>query len=257
MLNEHTTPAIPVDRLNAESETQMHYHVRRSQRAKRTRIVVTADKIEVVAPFEVPEHRIKAFVARQQNWIKDTVNRIHHKAKATQKFAPARYVDGVNVPYLGQQVPLTIKPTSSKNIRLQLHSDQQFIAYLPEHLQENSSELIKQALEKWMKLQIRQHANLLIAKHSGKHQLIPRCIRIKTQKTRWGSCGPKNDINLNWLLMLAPPIVLEYVVVHELCHIKHKNHSKEFWLLVKDHMPDYLTHRHWLKQHGASLMRGL
>lgn len=257
MLNEHTKLAIPVDRLNGGSETQMYYHVRHSQRAKRTRIVVTADKIEVVAPFGVSEHRIKAFVSRQQNWIKDAVNRIHNKAKASQTFAPPRYVDGVNVPYQGKQIPLTIKPTSGQNIKLQLHSDQQFIVYLPEHLRENSSELIKQALEKWMKLQIRQHAQLLITKHSGKHQLIPRRIRIKTQKTRWGSCGPQNDINLNWLLMLAPPIVLEYVVVHELCHIKHKNHSKEFWQLVEDHMPDYLNHRHWLKQHGASLMRGL
>jgi predicted metal-dependent hydrolase len=97
----------------------------------------------------------------------------------------------------------------------------------------------------------------MIDKHSPKHQLYPRSLCIKTQKTRWGSCGPNNDINLNWLLMLAPPVVLEYVVVHELCHIQHKNHSKDFWLLVAKHMPDYLTHRRWLKANGASLMRGL
>jgi len=57
--------------------------------------------------------------------------------------------------------------------------------------------------------------------------------------------------------MLAPPSALEYVVVHELCHIKHKNHSKDFWLLVAEHFPDYQQQRRWLKQHGAGLMQGL
>jgi len=108
-----------------------------------------------------------------------------------------------------------------------------------------------------MKQQARQQAAWLIEKHTAKHHLIPRGLRIKTLKSRWGSCGPHNDINLNWLLMLAPPVIFEYVVIHELCHIKHKNHSKEFWHLVADHMPDYLQHRQWLKQHGSSLMQGL
>jgi len=256
-LNKPSAKAAKIELLTSDNDDPLHYQVRRSQRAKKTRIVVTAEKIEVVAPFEVSEHRIRAFVARQQGWIKDAVNRIQYRAQTAQTLAPARYVEGVTVPYLGKQIPLTIKSSLSKHLKLQLESDRQFIAYIPEQLRENSSDRIRQALETWMRQQIRQHANQLIAKHSGKHQLIPRCIRIKTQKTRWGSCGPKNDINLNWLLMLAPPIVLEYVVVHELCHIKHKNHSKDFWLLVKDHMPDYLIHRHWLKQHGASLMRGL
>ena len=108
-----------------------------------------------------------------------------------------------------------------------------------------------------MKQQARRMALELIEKHCQTHNLLPRNLRIKTQKSRWGSCGPKNDINLNWLLVLAPPLILEYVVVHELCHIKHKNHSKEFWSLVADHMPNFLQHRHWLKQHGAHLMQGL
>jgi predicted metal-dependent hydrolase len=82
-------------------------------------------------------------------------------------------------------------------------------------------------------------------------------LRIKTQKSRWGSCGPNNDINLNWLLMLAPAAALEYVVVHELCHIKHKNHSAAFWQLVAEHLPNYQQQRHWLKQHGARVMQGL
>ena len=87
--------------------------------------------------------------------------------------------------------------------------------------------------------------------------LYPRFIKIKTQKSRWGSCGIHNDINLNWLLILAPPQVMEYVVIHELCHIKERNHSQKFWLLVKSHLADYQIQRNWLKKEGRRLMQGL
>lgn len=242
--------------LNPLSELPLKYQIRRSDRAKKTRIIVTTDKIEVVAPPKISDRRIQAFVSAQQNWILDALKRVRHRAQTTPSLAPALYDEGADVPFQGQQIPLTIKPTTAKRLRVQF-TDQHFVVYLPSSQTENSSTQIKTALESWMKLHTRQLALQLIDKHSPKHQLFPRNLRIKTQKSRWGSCGPYNDINLNWLLLLAPPVIMEYVVIHELCHIKHKNHSQDFWQLVAAHMPDYLQHRHWLKQHGASLMRGL
>lgn len=244
--------------MSKPNEASLFYTIRRSLRAQKTRIVVTADKIEVVAPPKVSEQRIKSFVNEQQHWIRDAIQRIELRAKALPSLTPTVYVDGANIPYQGRQIPLSIKPTSAKSPRVQLIDGQQFLVYLPASAASgDASNLIKAALAQWMKQQTRLQAGQMIDKHSPKHQLYPRSLRIKTQKTRWGSCGPNNDINLNWLLMLAPPVVLEYVVVHELCHIQHKNHSKDFWLLVAKHMPDYLTHRRWLKANGASLMRGL
>lgn len=236
----------------------MLYSLRRSERAKNTRIVVKPGKIEVVAPLKVSERRIKAFVEAQQDWIRAAVKRVADKLQAVPDLAPAQYADGATVPFQGRQIPLQIKPTAAKTVRIQLHIDTAFIVYLPTGIaQQQSSELIKQSLTRWMKHQARQHATTLIEKHTPRSGLIPRSLRIKTQKSRWGSCGPRNDINLNWLLMLAPPSALEYVVVHELCHIKHKNHSRDFWQLVAEHLPDYQQQRRWLKQHGAGLMRGL
>lgn len=79
-------------------------------------------------------------------------------------------------------------------------------------------------------------------------------ITIRDQKTRWGSCSAKGTLSFNWRLMLAPPAVLDYVVVHELCHLTHMNHSKAFWALVESVCPDYRTHRKWLKEHGQELI---
>lgn len=78
-------------------------------------------------------------------------------------------------------------------------------------------------------------------------------ITIRDQKTRWGSCSSRGTLSFNWRLMLAPPAVLDYVVVHELCHLEHMNHSKDFWHCVEMILPNYKIHRKWLKEHGQEL----
>ena len=78
-------------------------------------------------------------------------------------------------------------------------------------------------------------------------------ITIREQKTRWGSCSSEKNLNFNWKLILAPPEVLDYVVVHELCHLKEMNHSKAFWDEVGKVMPEYETYKLWLKENGWKL----
>ena len=82
-------------------------------------------------------------------------------------------------------------------------------------------------------------------------------ITIRSQKTRWGSCSAKGNLNFNCLLMLCPEEVRDYVVIHELCHRKHMNHSADFWTEVENFCPDYRTSRKWLKENGASLIARL
>ena len=78
-------------------------------------------------------------------------------------------------------------------------------------------------------------------------------ITIRDQKTRWGSCSGRGTLSFNWKLMLAPPAILDYVVVHELCHLTHMNHSRDFWQAVECVLPDYKERRQWLKEHGEEL----
>lgn len=78
-------------------------------------------------------------------------------------------------------------------------------------------------------------------------------ITVRDQRTRWGSCSSNGTLSFNYRLVYAPPHVLDYVVVHELCHLTHMDHSKEFWQMVESIMPDYRDCRKWLKEHGQEL----
>jgi predicted metal-dependent hydrolase len=151
---------------------------------------------------------------------------------------------------------MAIRTTKLKRIKIEFANE--FIAHVPETMStDDHSENIRLALINWIKKQATTQVEQLVAQHANKNRLYPRTLSIKTQKSRWGSCGIHNDIHINWLLLLAPIEVLEYVVVHELCHTQVKNHSSQFWALVAEHLPDYQQHRKWLKKHGGRLMMGL
>lgn len=94
-----------------------------------------------------------------------------------------------------------------------------------------------------------------VAYYAARMGVTYQRITIRDQKTRWGSCSSKGNLNFNWRLLLAPVPVLDYVIVHELAHRREMNHSKRFWDIVGETMPDYETHRRWLRDHGDSLMR--
>lgn len=78
-------------------------------------------------------------------------------------------------------------------------------------------------------------------------------ITVRDQRSRWGSCSSRGTLSFNYRLVFAPPKVLDYVVVHELCHLTHMNHSKDFWNMVGSVMPEYKEYKNWLKEHGAEL----
>ena len=103
----------------------------------------------------------------------------------------------------------------------------------------------RQAAKEYIPKRVAYYAQLLDVTYAT--------ISIRDQKTRWGSCSSKGNLSFSWRLILAPPKVLDYVVVHELCHRKEMNHSPRFWALVESLVPDYKTHRKWLKENGEKL----
>ena len=75
-------------------------------------------------------------------------------------------------------------------------------------------------------------------------------VQFRKTKSKWGHCTSKGDIQLNWLLIMAPPEVMDYVIIHEICHLTHMNHSKIYWALVETYCPDYYQHKNWLADNG-------
>ena len=202
------------------------------------------------------ERHVHSFVYDNRSWVTNTLDKMATRLQQVESLAPVNYINGAEIPFQGKKYKLSVSPYKLK--RIKIHFKDGFNAFVPMALLEsNYSPAIREALLRWMKQQAKKEAEGLVQQHAGRCQLIPRSIIIKTQKSRWGSCGIRNDINLNWLLILAPPEVFEYVVVHELCHIRFRNHSADFWGLVGQHLPDFKQQRAWLKANGASLMMGL
>ena len=229
------------------------YRIRRSQRVANARIVVKPGQVEIVAPWQIPEHKLHQFVAAKQQWVTKALLKMAGSSPQQGGFVPSDYKAGANINYLGSAYPLTLKPSKLKRVKIEFEDT--YIAHVPLTMSpDEQSDEIKAALIRWMKTQTRQLVEQIVETHAVKKQLFPRSITVKTQKSRWGSCGIHNDININWLLLMSPKEVLEYVVVHELCHIKVKNHSSQFWALVGEHLPDYKSRRLWLKQQGRGLM---
>ncbi len=106
---------------------------------------------------------------------------------------------------------------------------------------------------KTLKNNARAEAQRLMAIEAPRLGVRPAGLRIADQRTLWGSCGASGRISLNWRLVLAPPEVLRYVVIHELAHLVHRNHSARFWNLVERQMPDFAIARRWLREHGSQL----
>lgn len=126
-----------------------------------------------------------------------------------------------------------------------------FLIEVPDGLSptEQSSQ-VEAALSAWLKAKLYEDASALIQQVSRQIEVKPKGLRLREQKHLWGSCGKDGIIYLNWRLIHAPRPVLEYAVVHELCHLRFRTHSNEFWMLVRSVLPDYETRKRWLDEAG-------
>jgi len=104
------------------------------------------------------------------------------------------------------------------------------------------------------RLAAREVLSTLAEREAERIDVIYDRIRIGAQRTLWGSCSPRGTLSFNWRLVLAPLEVVDYVVVHELCHLQVPNHSRSFWALLERHRPQWRDQRIWLREHGAELL---
>ncbi|MEW6094423.1 MAG: SprT family zinc-dependent metalloprotease [Chloroflexota bacterium] len=215
-------------------------HLIRSRRKTIALVVERDGRLTVRAPLGMPEAHIREFVEKHTDWV------AKHQKRA-QKHAPPppkQFTDGETFLYQGQVYPLTIIPPQ----RLALTFDGAAF-----RLAKSALPKAKEAFVRWYKKQameaFAQRAGLLAKRHGFTYQKI----RISSARTRWGSCSSRGILSFTYRLLMAPPEVADYVIVHELVHTKIKNHSKSFWRRVGEIMPEYKMHVRWLRQNGKYL----
>lgn len=231
--------------------TIIPYSIRKSTRAKHVTITVGINGVKVVAPVSVSDDRIIPMVENKREWIfkKTEAFRLLNR----QIHLEQEHVNGKMLLFRGERFTLSVLEYDGRYTRV-IFENERFVVFINNNLpMDKRQREIHKALERWYLDQAKDLFQSRLAVYRDRLGLDFNQVRLKNQKTRWGSCSSKGNLNLNWRLVMAPTSIVDYVVVHELCHLKIMNHSKEFWKLVECYIPDYKVRKRWLKQHGVGL----
>ncbi len=183
------------------------------------------------------------FLESQKDWLHKNVNKI---IQEQNKYPAKEYIEGEEYLFLGRKLPLVFKHHDKKRLKVQISGDC-LILLINKNLN-FSKEDKRVALNKFYKSSGIEVLEKVIKEKSALMNLFPTKVSYRAQKTRWGSCSSAGSLSMNWKLIFSPPESLEYVVIHELAHLKHQDHSKNFWSLVSEYSPDYKFHSKWLKE---------
>ncbi|MDB1124677.1 M48 family metallopeptidase [Vibrio algarum] len=218
--------------------------VERTSRRKTASIKVDEGEVIIIVPKLLQQDKIDKILVDKRSWIVEKLALYQATSPATIR----EYVSGESLPYLGRNYRLKVltgdlTPTKLLNGRITVT--------VPEP--STQSHYVRRALVKWYK----RHADKKIREKVWRYESLvgveTGVVRTKEFKSRWGSCTPYGDLEFNWVIVMAPNRVVDYVVVHELCHLIHHDHSPQFWKEVERVMPDYKEHKDWLREYGHGL----
>ncbi|MCX5850041.1 MAG: SprT family zinc-dependent metalloprotease [Deltaproteobacteria bacterium] len=219
------------------------YTVNRSRKRRKTiSLQVSGNSgLIVSAPYFTPVAEIDRFVREKQNWISKTIQKhtedsIKNKAK--------KYNTGEHFFYLGQSYPLEVFFEPFENAGVVFWNNSFHL-----NAQENK-DLRKHYFVSWYKKKAREYIHQHVYFFSRELNLQPGNLKITSAERRWGSCSADNNLSFSFRLIMAPPDIIDYVIVHELTHIKEKSHSPKFWKQVEAAMPEYKAHRRWLRDNN-------
>ena len=207
-------------------------------RTNRKTLALTVDRqghLTVRAPLSLPTERIEAFLTEKRSWIDKTRDRLAQLPPAP---APMALEDGTELPYLGRA--LRLKRAAVGHVCLSGDT------LLVPNVAINLAPVLR-----WVDAQARLELSARVNRLSRNLSLYPKTLRLTHAKGRWGSMSTRGTLSLNRALLHCPPDVVEYVIIHELCHIAHPNHSPAFWHKVETCLPDYRAHKNWLREHQS------
>lgn len=234
-------PFIVVNKLN------LYFQLRRSARAKRLQLRFHYDRFEVIAPRRLSNREIISFVWDSRQWM----SRVHSK-RSVQDPSQDKinlFCEGNKLYYRGRYWSVSF--CKGATFKIEPLGEDKMICTLPDGEPHQHHAL----LEQWFQEQTYVIIHSVVQRVCPILGKWPRKIVLKQQKTRWGSCGINDAIQINWRLIFAPEGILEYVVVHELCHLLHRNHGIRFWKTVAKFFPQHALSRKWLRKEGDPLLR--
>ncbi|MDQ0247933.1 putative metal-dependent hydrolase [Bacillus fengqiuensis] len=209
---------------------------------KRTSLGIMIDhygNVEVQAPKGTSDERIRQLLEGKWDLIQQKLNEMKERMRGTQEKV---YEQGESFLFLGNSFPIRIlQDINIEQDHIMFEGDQLHI-----HVKHLEDEKIKQALKRFYYQQCKALVEKSVRYHQSHFKVTPRSISISDSKTTWGTCDSKRQLTFNWRLAMAPINVIDYVVVHEMCHMVHMNHDRSFWRLVGKIMPDYKEQENWL-----------
>lgn len=223
-------------------DTVIPIPVRESSRSKRLRISVGSHGVRMSVPRGTAEREIDRFIASQETWIVKTLRSQSQPRSNRLGLQQAGVVWHQGEP---------IKAVRSNGVRsrafLALYQGERVLAV------SGPRDRAAAAIDSWCREQLRLIAEEIIEREAPQLGVTVKKLRIGDQRTRWGSASSNGTISLSWRLLLAPRQVIEYVVIHELCHLLEMNHSKRFWAHVARRWPSWKEERKWLQEHEGEL----
>lgn len=201
-------------------------------RRKNVYILIRDGKVILKVPKNYPKYKMEKIINEKEKWINKKLQEYNQKNRNVRE-----YKDGANIYVLGNRYILKIEYYSKTRIMVKLE-DSNFVIYFPENLQINE-ELIKEVIEKYYYKLAKIELPKYLENIAKEVNLYPSSCSVRNMKRAWGNCNTKKDIHLNTNLIKYSKQAIEYVCLHEICHLKYMNHSKVFWKMVESYMPNY------------------
>lgn len=229
---------------------QIEYSVKRGKRKKTLAINVTpAAQVVVLAPRFVSREKIKTIVAKKARWI---LEKQGYFKKLDTLFPEKEFISGEQILFLGRRYRLKVRRILKESSDGPKLVGRRVSVLVSKNLDaQKRKEKIRDVLIGWYLSQATRIIKQRVNRYSKLLNMEPQEVVIKDQKKRWGSCASNGILRFNWKIAMAPISIVDYIVVHELCHLKIKNHSSDFWRFVSLALPNYQRRRDWLKNNTA------
>lgn len=232
------------------------YTVRRSSRARHARLTIRPDgELVVTLPARAPERWATDLVASREVWIDRHRRRL--LADRDRLASRPRLGDGRTVAVGGVPHRVSVVPLAAPRRRTRVVHDDAGTPSLTIELAAGERRPLSAIIEGWLRAEARDALARRTAIRARDIGVRPRAMSIRDQRSRWGSASRRGTVSFSWRLVMAPATVLDYVVVHELAHLREFGHGPAFWAIVREQVADADTARHWLKAHESELRAAL